>query len=71
VGNKSNNSFLYRQASKPDAGEELDALSVPRAVITIAFGLAAGVFVAMVSVLLLQHGEKPVQLQGMCLCSQY
>lgn len=67
VGNKSSNSYLDRQASGKSgkhAERDFDALSVPKAIITIAAGLAAGVFVAVLSVSLLQHDEKPPHLQG-------
>ena len=69
VGNNSSNSYLDRQAeSKPGkpAGRDFDALYVPKTIITVAAGLAAGMFVAVLSVSLLQHGEKPPRLQGRC-----
>lgn len=69
VGNKSSNAYLYRQAGSESgitAAGEFDALYIPRAVITVAAGMAAGIFIAVLSVSLLQHGEKPLQLHGMC-----
>ena len=65
VGNKSNNSYLDYQAKGKFAGQDFDALYIPKAVITIVAGLAAGVFVATLSLPLIQHGEKPPQLIGM------
>lgn len=68
VGNKSSNSYLDRQASKElgkTGSEDFDALYIPRAVITIAAGLAAGVFIAVISVSLLQQSERPSYLHGM------
>ena len=68
MGNKSSNSYLDRQTSKElgkTGGEDFDALYIPRAIITIAAGLAAGVFIAVISVSLLQQSESPSYLHGM------
>ena len=69
VGNKSNNSYLDRRASTPlqkGGDKDFDALYIPRTIITIAAGLAAGVFIAVISVSLLEQRENPLNLQGMC-----
>ena len=72
MGNKSSNSYLDRQASRErekTAGGDFDALYIPRTIITIAAGLAAGVFIAVISVSLLQQQERPSHLHGMQQCS--
>ena len=74
VGNKSSNSYFDRQASRERGKtgvEQFDALYIPRTVITIAAGLAAGIFIAVLSVSLLQQREKPSYLQGTYKCSVY
>ena len=75
VGNKSNNSYLDRRASTPlhnGGDKEFDALFIPRTVCIIAAGLAAGVFLAVLSVSLLeQPRDNPPNLQGTCLRGVY
>ena len=74
VGNKSSNSYLDRQASnawRETGSEDFDALYIPKTIITIAAGLAAGVFIAVISVSLLQQHEKPSYLHGMSQCSVF
>lgn len=66
VGNKSSKDRQADSRSGKPAGGDFDALYVPKAIIMIAAGLAAGVFLAVVSVSLLKHGEKPPHLQGRC-----
>lgn len=69
VGDKSSSSYFDCQASSENeraAGNEFDALRIPKTIITITAGLAVGVFAAILIVSILQ-AETPPKLHGTCI----